>query len=116
MNKRINDAIIKERKNLTSRQKMEIENLKKQHQKEVDVILPFNFRIDDKDMFVFQAIQKTFTDSAYDRSRLETLTKDLTATRLELEETKDRAVNLAVRLKELEVKHAETVRSDLQFF
>ncbi|CAF1156877.1 unnamed protein product [Adineta ricciae] len=92
MNKRINDAIMKERKNFTSRQKMEIENLKKQHKKEVD------------------AIQQTFTDSAYDRSRVETLTKDLVATRLELEETKDRAVNLAVRLKELEVQHAETNR------
>ncbi|UJR13297.1 hypothetical protein I4U23_000315 [Adineta vaga] len=92
MSKRINDAIIKERKNLTTRQKMEIENLKKQHKKEVDTI------------------QKTFTDSAYDRARVESLTKDLTETKIELEDTKDRAVNLAVRLKDLEVKHVETNR------
>ena len=65
---------------------------------------------------MFQAIQQTFTDSAYDRSRVETLTKDLVATKLELEETKERAVNLAVRLKELEVQHAGTVRNDLSFF
>ena len=36
---------------------------------------------------MFQEIQQTFTDSAYDRSRVETLTKDLVATKLELEET-----------------------------
>ena len=38
MNKKINDAILKERKNLNTRQKMDIENLRKQHQKEIDVI------------------------------------------------------------------------------
>jgi len=38
MNKRINEAIIKERKNLNARQKMELDNLQKQHQKEIDVI------------------------------------------------------------------------------
>lgn len=41
MKKRVNDAVIKERKNLTTRQKMEIENLRKQHQKEIDVIKNF---------------------------------------------------------------------------
>jgi hypothetical protein len=39
MNKKINDAIIKERKNLSARQKMDIENLRKQQQKEIDVII-----------------------------------------------------------------------------
>lgn len=38
INKKINDAIIKERKSISARQKMETENLKKQHQKEIDVI------------------------------------------------------------------------------
>ena len=38
INKKINEAIIKERKNFNARQKMEIENLRKQHQKEIDVI------------------------------------------------------------------------------
>lgn len=33
----MNDAILKERKNLLARQKIEIDNLRKQHQKEVDV-------------------------------------------------------------------------------
>jgi len=41
MNKKINDAIIKERKNLIARQKMDIENLRKQQQKEIDVIHQF---------------------------------------------------------------------------
>jgi hypothetical protein len=38
-NKKINEALIKERKSLNVRQKMEIENLRKQHQKEIDVII-----------------------------------------------------------------------------
>jgi len=42
MKKRINDAIIKERKNLTTRQKMEVENLRKQHQKEIEVMKNFH--------------------------------------------------------------------------
>jgi molecular chaperone GrpE (heat shock protein) len=45
MKKRINDAIIKERKNLTTRQKMEVENLRKQHQKEIEVIKNFILKI-----------------------------------------------------------------------
>jgi len=45
MKKRINDAIIKERKNLTTRQKMEVENLRKQHQKEIEVMKNFILKI-----------------------------------------------------------------------
>jgi len=60
-------------------------------------------------LFFFQTLQKTFSDSAFDRARVESLTKELTSTKLELEDTKDRAVNLAVRLKELEIQHVETV-------
>ncbi|CAF4318846.1 unnamed protein product, partial [Adineta steineri] len=92
MAKKINDAVMKERKSLALKQKMEIENLKKQHQKEIDIA------------------HKSFSDSAYDRSRIETLSKELTSTKLELEDTKDRAVNLAVQLKDLEIKHVETTR------
>ncbi|CAF3713572.1 unnamed protein product [Adineta steineri] len=92
MAKKINDAVMKERKSLALKQKMEIENLKKQHQKEIDIA------------------HKSFSDSAYDRSRIETLSKELTSTKLELEDTKDRAVNLAVQLKDLEIKNVETTR------
>jgi len=62
---------------------MEIENLRKQHQKEIDTI------------------HKTFADSAFDRARVESLSKELTATKLELDDEKERAVNLAIRLKDL---------------
>ncbi|CAF3097264.1 unnamed protein product [Rotaria sp. Silwood2] len=92
MNQKINEAVIKERKNLNARQKMEIENLRKQHQKEIDTI------------------HKTFADSAFDRTRVETLTKELTSTKLELDDTKERATNLALQLKDLEIQHAETTR------
>ena len=37
INKKINDAVMKERKNMNERQKIEIENIRKQHQKEIDV-------------------------------------------------------------------------------
>jgi molecular chaperone GrpE (heat shock protein) len=40
-NKKINEAVLKERKNLNTRQKMEIENIRKQHQKEIDVNILF---------------------------------------------------------------------------
>ena len=40
-NKRINEAVLKERKSLNTRQKMEIENIRKQHQKEIDVNILF---------------------------------------------------------------------------
>jgi hypothetical protein len=39
INKRINEAVLKERKNFNARQKMDLDNLRKQHQKEIDVIL-----------------------------------------------------------------------------
>ncbi|CAF0979938.1 unnamed protein product [Rotaria sordida] len=92
MNQKINEAVIKERKNLNARQKMEIENLRKQHQKETD------------------AIHATFADSAFDRTRVETLTKELTSTKLELDDTKERTVNLALQLKNLEIQYTETTR------
>ncbi|CAF1132072.1 unnamed protein product [Rotaria sp. Silwood1] len=92
MNQKINEAIIKERKNLSARQKMEIENLRKQHQKEIDTI------------------HKTFADSAFDRARVETLTKELTSTKLELDDSKERVVNLTLQLKDLEIQYAETTR------
>ena len=38
INKRINEAVVKERKSQSARQKMDLENLRKQHQKEVEVI------------------------------------------------------------------------------
>jgi hypothetical protein len=91
MNKKINEAILKERKNLTERQKMDIENLQKQHQKEIDVI------------------HKTFADTAFDRARVESLSKELTTTKIELDDEKERAVNLAVRLKDLEIHYVEVV-------
>jgi len=56
-----------------------------------------------------QTIHKTFADSAFDRARVETLSKELTATKLELDDAKERAVNLAIRLKDLEIRHIETV-------
>jgi hypothetical protein len=37
------------------------------------------------------------------------LSKDLTSTKLELEDSKERAINLALRLKDLEIKHVEVV-------
>jgi hypothetical protein len=37
------------------------------------------------------------------------LGKELTETKLELDEEKERAVNLALRLKDLEIQHVETV-------
>jgi hypothetical protein len=37
INIRINEAIMKERKNLQLRQKIEIENIRKQHRKEIQV-------------------------------------------------------------------------------
>jgi hypothetical protein len=37
------------------------------------------------------------------------LSKDLTSTKLELEDSKERAINLALRLKDLEIKHVEAV-------
>lgn len=37
MNKKINDIVTKERKNLVARQKMEIDNMRKQNQKELEV-------------------------------------------------------------------------------
>jgi hypothetical protein len=91
MNKRINEVILKERKSLTAKQKIDIENLQKQHQRELDVI------------------HKTFADSAFDRARVESLSKELTATKLELDEEKERAVNLAIRLKDLEIRFVEAV-------
>jgi len=45
MNKKMNEAIIKERKTLTARQKMEMENLRKQQLKEIDVIYKFILKI-----------------------------------------------------------------------
>jgi len=45
MKKRVNDAVIKERKNLTTRQKMEVENLRKQHQREIEVMKNFILKI-----------------------------------------------------------------------
>ena len=41
MNRKLNDAIIKERKNFAARQKIELENLRKQQQKEIDVNLVY---------------------------------------------------------------------------
>ena len=37
MKKKLNEAILKERKAFAGRQKMETENLRKQHEKEIDV-------------------------------------------------------------------------------
>jgi hypothetical protein len=37
LNKKINDALMKERKHINVRQKIEIENIRKQHKKEIDV-------------------------------------------------------------------------------
>ncbi len=56
-----------------------------------------------------QTVHKTFADSAFDRARVESLSKELTTTKLELEDEKERVVNLATRFKELEVRHAEAV-------
>ncbi|CAF2218958.1 unnamed protein product [Rotaria magnacalcarata] len=92
MNAKINDTIVKERKSIGARQKMEIENIRKQHQKEIDTI------------------HKTFADSAFDRTRIETLTKELTSTKLELDDTKERATSLFAQLKDLEIRYTETNR------
>lgn len=46
LNAKFNENILKERKNLLAKQKMEIENLRKQHQKEVDVRRKSNLQIE----------------------------------------------------------------------
>ncbi len=84
-----------------------MDNLRKQHQKEIDVIY-----FTEKTLchsFDFQTIHKTFADSAFDRVRVESLSKELTSTKLELDDEKERSVNLAIRLKDLEIRHVETV-------
>jgi hypothetical protein len=37
----MNETILKERKNLTAQQKIDIDNLRKEHHKEIDVIQKF---------------------------------------------------------------------------
>jgi len=41
MNRKMNETILKERKNLTAQQKIDIDNLRKEHHKEIDVIQKF---------------------------------------------------------------------------
>ena len=43
------------------------------------------------------------------------MTKELASTQFELEESKDRAIRLASKLKDLEIQHSQTVR-DLNDF
>lgn len=59
-------------------------------------------------------IHKTFADSAFDRARIETLTKELMETKLALEDEKGRSVNLGLRLKDLEIQHIEAVGTILR--
>jgi len=54
--------------------------------------------------------KKTFADTAVDRESLESLSKELTSTKLELDDEKERAVNLALRLKDLEIRYLEATR------
>lgn len=43
MNNKISESILRERKTLVGKQKLEIENLRKQHEKEIDVIFSISF-------------------------------------------------------------------------
>lgn len=57
----------------------------------------------------FQTIHKTFADSAFDRTKIETLTKELASTQLELDDTKERATKLFTQIKDLEIRYIEAV-------
>lgn len=60
-------------------------------------------------------IHKNFASTAYDRAKVETLTKELTAVKLDLDDAKERNIHLATKLKDIEIQYATTVRSE-QFF
>ena len=47
---------------------------------------------------------------------MESLTKELTSAKLELEAEKERSISLALRLKDLEVQYAEAVNKIVEFF
>ncbi|CAF3553519.1 unnamed protein product [Rotaria sp. Silwood1] len=55
-------------------------------------------------------LQKTIVDTAVEREHIESLSKNLTSTKLELVETKERAVKLATKLNDLKIQHNETIR------
>ncbi|CAF0839896.1 unnamed protein product [Didymodactylos carnosus] len=97
LNRKINDQIMKERKNIAARQKMEIENIRKQHQKEVETI------------------HKTFADTAYDRAKTESLSKELTSAKLDLDDYKERTILLSTKLKDLEIQHVQCMRELNEF-
>ncbi|CAF4459301.1 unnamed protein product [Rotaria sp. Silwood2] len=87
--KRIHEAIINERKNISLRQQKEIEKIQKQHKKE---------------------IEKTIANKTVDREHHESLNNDLTSTKLQLVETKEHANNLATQLNDLKIQHNEIIR------
>ncbi|CAF0989208.1 unnamed protein product [Rotaria sp. Silwood1] len=92
IDRKIHEAVMNERKNISFRQQNEIEEIQKQHKKEIETL------------------QKTVADTAVDREHIESLSKNLTSTKLELVETKERAVKLATKLNDLKIQHNETIR------
>ncbi len=56
-----------------------------------------------------QTIRKSLIGTTVDQEPLESLKKELAATKLELDETKERAINLSTQLKDLEIQHIKTV-------
>jgi len=56
-----------------------------------------------------QTIQKTFADLTVDQEELKLLNKELIFTKVELDQTKEREINLFNRLKDLESQHIKTV-------
>jgi CII-binding regulator of phage lambda lysogenization HflD len=54
-------------------------------------------------------IQKSSTETIVDKEHLELLKRELTSTKLELNQVKEREKNLSTQLKDLEIQHTKTV-------
>lgn len=55
-------------------------------------------------------MQKSLVDTAVNHAHVESLKKELLLKKLELNETKERAMSLSAQLKDLENQHIKTVR------
>ncbi|CAF1428043.1 unnamed protein product [Rotaria magnacalcarata] len=92
INKRINEAIFNERKNIHLRHLEEIEKIQKQHQNEIETL------------------KKAVAEATIEQEHLESLTKELASVKLELRETKKHAIGLTTQLNDPKTKHSETIR------
>jgi CII-binding regulator of phage lambda lysogenization HflD len=54
-------------------------------------------------------IQKSSTETIVDKEHFELLKRELTSTKLELNQVKEREKNLSTQLKDLEIQHTKTV-------